>query len=203
MSFADVAALTIHDVKNRLAHLAGRAEARGDLETLRISMEASAALTHLLVFYKSENGILGLLINAHSPSDLLKELANEARGLGTIHVELDCSEAPTLWFYDETLVRMILSNAVNNGLRYARQNIRLVAAEREGYLEFTVHDDGLGYPESVLADEGASASVTEDGTGLGLRLAKRIAEMHQEGGSQGGTRLANENGAIFRLRLPK
>ncbi len=34
MSFGEIATLTLHDVKNRLAELAGRAEQRGDRETM-------------------------------------------------------------------------------------------------------------------------------------------------------------------------
>ena len=33
MDFIDLAAFTIHDVKNRLAHLAHRADEKGDRET--------------------------------------------------------------------------------------------------------------------------------------------------------------------------
>jgi len=203
MSFADIAALTIHDVKNRLAHLAGLAEGRGDTETLRTALEASEALTHLLAFYKSENGILNLVVNDHSPSDLLVELANDTKGLRAILVDVDHGQAPTLWFYDEVLVRMVLSNAVQNAFRYARERIVISAIEQDECLEFSVHDDGAGYPDSVLVDSGASAAVTRDGTGLGLRLAKRIAMMHKNQDRCGDTRLYNDNGAVFKLILPK
>ncbi len=203
MSFADIAALTIHDVKNRLAHLAGRAEARGDSDTLRSALEASEALTHLLVFYKSETGILNLAVDGHSPADLVADLALESREHQTIRLDVDCSEAPTLGFYDEVLVRMVLSNALHNALRFARQRVLISVAGAGENIEFSVRDDGAGYPESVLADQGSSASITRDGTGLGLRLAKRIARMHENGGRHGDTRLFNLDGAVFQLTLPK
>lgn len=203
MSFAEIAALTIHDVKNRLAHLAGKAERNGDTETLRIALEAAETLTELLAFYKSENGILRLDIEAHSPADLIEELSNETRGMGSISIEPDCSKAPTLAFYDETLVRMVLANALHNALRYARSRITISAAERDGQVVFCVRDDGVGYAASVLADPGASAAVTRDGTGLGLRLAMRIAELHENSGNRGTVVLANDSGGVFELRLPK
>jgi len=203
VSFAEVAALTIHDVKNRLAQLAGRAETRGDVETLRMALEASETLTRLLVFYKSETGLLGLEIDAHAPADLATELAKETGGLGKFAIEADCSNAPALWFYDETLVRMLLANALHNALRYARKQIVIAVTDLGDYLEFSVRDDGNGYPEEMLADTEASAPVTREGTGLGLRLAKRIAEMHENGGRRGEIRLSNEGGAVFRLMLPK
>lgn len=203
MSFTEIAALTIHDVKNRLAQLAGKAERKGDHETVRIALEAAQTLTQLLAFYKSENGILRLDVEAHCPADLIDELARETHDMAAIAIEVDCSAAPTLAFYDETLVRMVLVNALHNALRHALRQIRLSAAERDGHVVFQVRDDGAGYAEDILADAGASAAITQDGTGLGLRLAQRIAELHQNAGTSGSIGLANEQGAVFELRLPK
>jgi signal transduction histidine kinase len=203
MNFTDIAALTIHDVKNRLARLAGQAEGRGDTETVRTALEAAETLTQLLVFYKSESGILKPDINAHAPADLVDELAKESSGMGGVAIETDCSAAPTLAFYDETLVRMVLANALHNALRYARSRITISAAAKGTQVEFRVQDDGVGYPESVLADSGASATITREGTGLGLRLAKSIAELHENAGLRGHIVLANDHGAVFGLRLPR
>jgi signal transduction histidine kinase len=204
MSFADIAALTLHDVKNRLAQLAGRAEARGDLATMREAMEAADTLTRLLTYYRSDIGSLALEIDGHSPADLAAECARETSAAGSCKVEVDCSAAPTLWFYDETLVRMVLANALQNAKRYARGRITIEVAERDGFLEFIVRDDGDGFPDQVLADDtGTATRVTREGTGLGLRLARRIAEMHENAGKRGLIRLENAGGAVFRLLLPK
>ena len=203
MSFADIAALTLHDVKNRLAQLAGRAEARGDGETLREALETAATLTRLLTYYRSDIGELSPDIDAHAPGDLVAELAQDAGLTGACKIEVDCSAAPTLGFYDETLVRMVLANALQNARRYARTRIGLAVAERDGFIEFVVRDDGGGYAAAVLADaSGATAPVTRAGTGLGLRLARRIAALHEHGGSHGAVRLENAGGAVFRLLLP-
>ena len=175
MSFADIAALTLHDVKNRLAQLAGRAEARGDLDTLHETIDASNALTRLLTYYRSDVGTLTLDIDAHAPAELAAELIDDTCIRGRRRIDLDCSQAPTLWFYDETVVRMVLANAVQNAARYARARIVIEVAERSGFLEFLVRDDGHGYRQEVLDDAtGVTAQVTRNGTGLGLRLARRI-----------------------------
>jgi signal transduction histidine kinase len=202
MSFTEIAALTIHDVKNKLAQLAARAERNGDPETVRGALEAAQTLTELLTFYKSESGGLRPDIEAHAPADLIDELVRESRGISEIAIDEDCAAAPALAFYDETLVRMVLFNALHNALRFARTRIRVAACERDGYCVFTVRDDGAGYPESVIADHGASAPVSRGGTGLGLRLAGRIAEHHENGGLRGGIDLSNDSGAVFTLRLP-
>jgi signal transduction histidine kinase len=202
MSFAEIAALTIHDVKNNLAQLAGQAEARGDAATLQTALNASEALTRLLVFYKSENNILRLAVDAHTPGDLIMELVAELRGSSAISIVVNDDHAPPLWYFDKTLVRMLLANAIHNALRFAQKRIAISAREMDGFLEFEVHDDGAGYPESVLADEDASAAITPEGTGLGLRLAMRVARMHENAGQYGEIRLFNDHGAVFVLRLP-
>ena len=204
MSFAEIAALTLHEVKNRLAQLAGRAEAAGDVETMRDTVAAADALTRLLVYYRAEIGSLGLNIDAHAPADLAAELLAGQTAGDACHVELDCSRAPTLWFYDEALVRMVLANAVQNAGRYARTQVRIEVAEGDEGLEFLVRDDGPGYPVAVLDDpSGVATGVSRDGTGLGLRLGRRIAEMHENAGQRGQIRLANQGGAVFRLILPR
>lgn len=202
MSFADIAAITIHDVKNRLAQLAGRAEARGDKETLRIALEAATTLSALLAFYRAESGVLGVAIDAHSPADLLAELAVSSVLPAALSIATRCDGAPLVGYYDEALVRMVLTNALQNAQRHARARILLGAATNGDYLEFVVHDDGDGYPPAVLADTGASAPISREGTGLGLQLASRVAALHSHAGRSGEVRIANDQGALFRLRLP-
>jgi signal transduction histidine kinase len=203
MSFVDLAALTIHDVKNRLAILAAGAESRGDTDSLRGLLEAAATLTGLLAFYKAENGHLQLDIDARCPVDLAQELVADIRRMSRLDVTCDCAQAPLLWFYDENLVRMVLASAVHNALRFARQRITLTVSEQDDWLVFTVADDGPGYPPAVLAGESADLPMTRDGTGIGLQLARRIAALHVNAGKAGQVDLDNQDGAVFRLLLPK
>lgn len=202
MNFDELAAFTIHDVKNRLTVLATRAEARGDSETLHGVLEAATTLTGLLVCHRAENGTLDIAIDARTPSDVLHELAAEVGRQTSLSLRVEADGAPTLWFYDESLVRMVLLQAVYNALRYARREVRLGAREREGWLEFSVRDDGPGYPETVLDAPRAAQAVSRDGTGLGLFLADRVAVLHSNGGRQGHIELANDVGAVFMLLLP-
>jgi signal transduction histidine kinase len=195
-------ALTIHDVKNNLAQLAGQAEARGDKATLAIALHASETLTRLLVFYKSENDLLQLAVVAHAPLDLMEELAGELNDLGGISIEIEASAVPALWYYDQTLVRMILANALDNARRFAHSRIVFSACEVDGFLAWTIHDDGAGYPDSVLVETDTTAPITPAGTGLGLCLAKQVAQMHENAGKRGQITLENAQGAVFILRLP-
>lgn len=203
MQFVDLAALTIHDVKNRLAILASRAETRGDGETVHDALTAAATLTQLLLFYKAEKGSLSVDIDARVPADLLEELAMEIGKQTALTVAVNIGEAPTLWFYDEALVRMVLLNAIYNALRHAVKTITLSAHVRDDCLEFAVQDDGSGYPPAMLEQPMAMRSLSREGTGLGLYLASKVAALHSNSGQEGSVELRNAQGAAFCLRLPK
>ena len=201
--FIELAAITIHDVKNRLSSLASRAEARGDAETLRDVMEAALDLTRLLAAYKAEKGQLGAAIDAHVPADLLEELAAEGAKLTGLAVRIESGAAPTLGFYDEAMVRLVLRDALYNAMRHAANEIRLAARLKDGCLDFTVCDDGPGYPAEMLGQPATMQALSAEGTGLGLHLADRVARLHDSAGRRGRVELSNEGGAVFLLRLPQ
>jgi K+-sensing histidine kinase KdpD len=203
MKFADVAAATIHDVKNQIALLVPQAEAHGDATMTRTLLGAANRLTRLLLLYKSETGHLFLDTQAHCPADLIDELAAEARSLSHLTVEIDVHASPPFWFYDTGLVRLALNNALHNALRHARSHIVLTAREQGDELCFEIGDDGEGYPEARL-QSGAATAVSQAGsTGLGLYIAHLIAGQHVSGTNSGRVELSNQNGARFKLTLPR
>jgi signal transduction histidine kinase len=148
--FASIAALTIHDVKNNLTQLANDAEARVDLASLKVVLRASEALTGLLCFYRSETHHLDVQIDAHDPCDMLSDLiSNLPRSLREqpgIAIELNIKEAPSIGFYDRTLIQMVMANALQNALRFAHSQIEIGVIAHPDKLEFYVKDDGMGYP---------------------------------------------------------
>lgn len=203
MEFVDLAALTVHGVKNRLAILAARAEARGDRETLRDALEAAATLSRLLACYKAEKGQLTADIEACTPADLVAELVAEVRQQTALTISAELERAPELWFYDEHLIRMVIRDAIYNALRYARREVIIAARTRAGWLDLGVRDDGPGYPPQILARAAGSWPLSREGTGLGLYLADRVAALHCNGERHGRVELANSGGAAFHLLLPE
>lgn len=204
--FADVAALTIHDVKNSLNQLANDAEGRGDLASMKVALHACETLTGLLCFYRSETHHLHLQIDAHDPSemltDLLENLPRSLREQSGLELHIDVGQAPGIAFYDRNLIQMVLANALQNAMRFARSSVTLGAKMHLERLEFFVQDDGPGYPQSVLDDKDAYSPITRNGTGLGLRLAHRVLSMHENNGLRGEIVLSNRGGALFQLLLP-
>jgi signal transduction histidine kinase len=203
VSFVDLAALSIHDVKNRLAALAARAELRGDSETLSDALRAAAELTRLLACYKADAGQLGAQIDAHCPADLVADVIAENRPLKQLDIVIHSEHLPNLWFYDDLLVRMVLANALQNALRFARQRIIFNVVASDAWLEFTIADDGAGYPDELLYNPLLMSALSHEGAGIGLYLAHKVAALHNNHDLVGNIELRNDPGAVFCLRLPK
>lgn len=115
--------------------------------------------------------------------------------LGGAAVQIS-GEAPPLQGDEDLLTRLLLGLLINAGQAGARQVQLQLSGEREAVL--LLSDDGPGFPE------GAGDAVFEpffttraSGTGLGLALARRVAEAH--GGQLG--RATGPGGALC-LRLP-
>ena len=201
----DLYAAVIHDVKNQLAELSLRLGERGDAQKeMEIALNASCRLSELLLVHRQENETLAVNPDSLNPADFLAILAAEYRELfPQLLIEVKDNAAPSIAFFDDSLVRMALSNAIHNACRIARSKVRLAAYERDKMLVLEVADDGPGYPDGLLAEQGEGPlPVSGRGTGLGLYLARKIAELHHLENRHGYVELSNSNGAVFRMILP-
>lgn len=217
MSFdtTDMHIALMHELKNNLSLLTmtldgmpllGMPEHDTKLDDARLLCQRSVErLQQALLIYKAEERVLHPVIDAHSPLDMLRELGDSARSLARNRLTVETlvgDQVPDIWFYDWNLVEMAVLNAIHNALAYARSNIRIEADMREGCLAFTIRDDSDGYPEQIIACGGKNAVSCGKGTGLGLRFARLIAELHENQGRIGRLRLYNDAGAVFSLLLP-
>ena len=94
----------------------------------------------------------------------------------------------SLEFYvDESRVRQIFHNLINNAIKYSQDNseIEINCNEKDGKIEFYVKDYGIGMPQDSqkrIFDKFFRAQnaidCKSDGTGLGLYIAQMIAEAH-------------------------
>lgn len=201
----DLYAAIVHDVKNQLAELSLRLGARGDAQKeMGIAMSAAQRLSEMLLLHRQDNNLLSVNSDSVSPADFLGILAAEYRELFPgLNIEVDGDKAPAFAFFDDALVRLALGNALHNACRAARSKVRLAAYEQDKMLVLEVADDGSGYPQNLLQDGGAKPSaVSGHGTGLGLYLARKIAELHHLENQHGRVVLSNADGAVFRMFLP-
>lgn len=140
--------------------------------------------------------------------DLDDVLLREARRvMDHKRVEVDLSSVSAAHVNgDENQLGRAIRNLLSNAERHAESRIRLMLREEDGLAVLTVADDGPGIPaehsESVFErftrlDESRNAD--SGGTGLGLPIAREVAEIH--GGSLDLV-VGDGLGATFRLTVP-
>ena len=106
---------------------------------------------------------------------------------------------------DARKLRQVVLNLVDNALRFTHDGgtVRVDARRYGGWIEITVSDTGVGIaPEDqqiIFEDFRQVGAGRGDGTGLGLSLARRIAELH--GGSITVASRPGE-GSVFAVRIP-
>ncbi len=119
---------------------------------------------------------------------------------------------PAVWA-DRAKVRQVLLNLVGNAVKFtpaggtvAIRARRAPAADRHGWVEISVADSGIGIPpeeQARIFEEFQQVSVAEgeeqQGTGLGLALAKRLVELH---GGKIWVESEVEKGSTFTFTLP-
>jgi CheY-like chemotaxis protein/anti-sigma regulatory factor (Ser/Thr protein kinase) len=116
--------------------------------------------------------------------DLVREQA-ESKGL-LISLER-AADLPAMCMGDSLRLRQILMNLLSNAVKFTAQGQVILRASRLGcQLRFSVEDSGIGMDEEQLSRlfrpfEQADGSITRKygGTGLGLVISKRLADMMQ------------------------
>ncbi|NBC95061.1 MAG: hypothetical protein GVY27_01755, partial [Deinococcus-Thermus bacterium] len=138
--------------------------------------------------------------------DLERRWAGHAAAQGlTLGCDLATSLPPAVAVPAVELER-ILSNLLDNALKYADRGTITLAALRDddGTLRFSIRDEGPGFSEVALSrlfGYGARpACSAEAGSGMGLHIAKRLAD--QIGGRLAAGNLAGARGAEVTLLLP-
>jgi len=115
---------------------------------------------------------------------------------------------PVVLDADPTRLPQLLANLLNNAAKFTPDGGRIgVVAEREGGgVAIRVRDTGIGMTPEALADafelfaQARSSHAIEGGLGVGLSLARALAELH--GGTLEARSEGPGRGSEFVLRLP-
>jgi len=225
ISFTDLIASSIHDMKNslnvqvtELEKVAAQCRERGDTQTYddlgRVIYQANrmnSNLIQLLSLYKLGKSIYPVDIAEHAIAEVLEDGLHQSRSIMEfkgVALTVDC--APDLyWYVDRDLITGVLTNALNNAYQYTADKILVAARVVNGFLELRIEDNGPGYPQHMLLQEGIEANkginFLSGSTGLGFYFSSQVAHMHKNGLRQGS--LTTENGGVygggcFVLRLP-
>ncbi len=193
----DLAALLAHDMKNHLQvadrRLEGYVEENGSdrrLDFVQKSIDRMKEMTEkVLVLSKQGEGDMRPV-----PVEL-GEKAEEAWGnLESPDGLLQVAENPEVEADPEHLQR-VLENLFDNSLKHGGSDVTVIVGELDS--GFYVEDDGPGIPARVrenVFNRGFSAG---QGSGLGLYIVDRVAEMHGWNvdameGTEGGARFEFE-----------
>jgi two-component system sensor histidine kinase HydH len=207
VSLGRMSAIMAHELRNPLAALKGHAqlleESLEDDATLRAKAERvvegaerlEALTKSLLEFVREAPLVLAPVEPATLVRDALREV-DEGR------VRVDTSEAPATLTLDLARVSRALHNLVDNALQAADGDdaVELAIRGRGDFVDITVRDHGAGLPPGSASQLFEPFATTRTrGTGLGLPIARRIAEQH--GGTLRGE-THRDGGAVFTMSLP-
>ena len=179
---------------------------------IRSAARDLSELVHdLLDIAKVEAGKVSVRPSEFEIPDLFGGLRGLMRPLQTneaVALVFDSPETVPSLYTDEAKVSQILRNYISNALKFTERGEVLVSAEVDepDYVIFRVTDTGIGIaPEDqgrLFLEFGQVPNPLQArvrGTGLGLSLSKRLAELL--GGTVGVTSALGE-GSTFWLRLP-
>jgi protein-histidine pros-kinase len=119
--------------------------------------------------------------------EVVQSLQPLAQGKG-LALRIETSDGPVTATADRRALGQILINLVNNAIKFTDSGeiwLSLIPpAAGQGLLRITVRDSGPGIPEADLARifraferSAASAKATDEGTGLGLHISLKLAEL--------------------------
>lgn len=177
------------------------------LAVLNTSIQHIERLTHDMLFYAADRAID---LKPANPNDTILEiidlLEENARSQGVeLRADLDPNMVP-IPLDRHALYRAIL-NLTTNAIDACVESDRGNAVTLKSVMEYdsvliTVQDNGIGIPEELLRriTERFYTTKSSKGTGLGLPVVQKIAELH-------GGRLEVESvlgqGSSFHLRIPR
>ncbi|MDB5990839.1 MAG: histidine kinase [Herbaspirillum sp.] len=199
-----LSAIIVHDIKNALAILEGELRQLTDApdrtragHAHTICLNLQDKLVGFLTLYKASSQGLVAQIDAVSPIDFLTMLIDHLSiGKSGIALSLSAAPMPVVAFFDEHLVTLALEAALRNAMRFASSRIEVGCVQRDGFLVFSIQDDGPGV--------GVGAKEKIASTGLGMGLCNVIAAAHIKDENSGVAVLRNSagGGALFELCLP-
>ncbi len=200
----EISAVLAHEIRNPLASLKGNAQLLAR-RMPRESIDAQKADRVVAEAARIEALTSDLLDFARSgpidvqPTDPVSLLASCVEEVAPDGFDIHNGSVPRSWPLDARRMRQALVNLLRNAVQASPPTVRpeVTLAQEGDMLVFSVHDYGMGIPAGDEQRLFAPFYTTRlAGTGLGLTVARRIAELH------GGTIVASNHpngGAIFRL----
>lgn len=141
----------------------------------------------ILDMAKIQAGKMDYYVQEQDLSPLLKSLEENFAGMAEnsgVKIQLKEPELPRTCYFDELRMRQIISNIVNNGIKYNRPGgtLDMWTETRGGMLRIFIKDCGPGIPEDKFDtifnefETIGQVSAHHKGTGLGLPISRKMLE---------------------------
>jgi signal transduction histidine kinase len=179
-------------------------------DVLEAGRHLLSLINDVLDLAKVEAGRMELELSDVSIPDVLRSgitMHNERAKRSGVELALDIAPEEIKVRADERRVRQVVFNLLSNAVRFTPPQGRIDVSSRldDGMVEIAIADSGPGIPPEELDlifeefEQGRDGVRRRDGTGLGLPLSRKFAELH-------GGRLWVESsvglGSTFRFTLP-
>lgn len=225
IDFATLFASNIHDIKNLLFLLLNsldntisnasdsnehNPQNATNLSSLKLNgQRINDKLIQLLALFSMSQDRYQINIAYHSVEEFIEDMVIESKPLlsaRSISISGEVEDG-LCWFFDKNIAGGIISNAIHNALSHAKSAIKIHAYSKDDFLHIEIEDDGEGFPQALLENEGLNSGLNRVSgkTGLGLYFSSMSARMHVNKGNTGHISLKNGgslNGAVFTLLLP-
>ncbi len=218
---ADFVSLVSHELRSPMAAVIGAARTlQGRWRELSAEQRQSflaligdetarlaALIGDVLDTSRIEAGTFSFTFSDVDVAEIVRDVV-AAAGVGQdeVRVQADVADLPPVRG-DRERIRQVLQNLVDNAVKYspAHGEVRVNAQQENGLVRIAVRDEGPGIPtedQRLIFEKFGRSSAggsTKPGTGLGLFIARSIAEAH---GGTLGVESELERGSCFTLELP-
>ncbi len=172
----------------------------------RQAVKMSGLVSQLLSMTRLEQGTEKANFENINLTELVKSVCTE-QVYANRNIYFEC-EKEIFAFADATLITRLIQNLIENAIKYGKQDghVWVNIAENENEIQISVKDDGIGIPEEEQSKiwqrfyQVDTSRTGDNGTGLGLSMVQKIAELHN-----GYMSLESEplKGSNFVFHLPK
>ncbi len=221
----DFVANVSHELRTPISSIKGYAETLLDgalmdkenaKDFLKIILSDSNRLAtlidDLLNLSKIESGKLFMETKSYKLLPLAEKVVSSLKGQiekKSITVKIDIPKDIPDILVDETRIKQVFLNLIDNAIKYNQQGgkITITAKEKDGFVQVDIVDTGIGIPNKDLprlferfyrVDKARSREL--EGTGLGLSIVKHIIQVHD---GEVSVQSIEGQGSTFSFTIPK
>lgn len=201
--------LILAPVENLLAEKPDKKIRNNLLFIQRNATKLHHSINKLLEFRKAEEGLSHLNSRQHDLSGNLRKWIENYLPLAkekNIALKYSLSKEKKIYHIDLEKIEVIVNNLLSNAIKYCKNGgeVRVELICKNDELKITVSDTGTGISTDELSHifdwyYRSNSNIREKGTGIGLALSQRFAELH--GGSIKAESSSGEK-TIFTLTVP-